>query len=290
MVKGLAADPAEAIVAARTTPYLSIPDLHRWAAVPVAALERLAEADAFRALDLDRTARGLGYPRPVQSPVAAVRPRGPRGGGWRLANNEPAVSLPAITEGRQVVEDYRSVGLSLRDHPVSFLRATLDQRRITRCADLARRRDGSRLTVRRYRAGPPTPRQRPRRSVRHHRGRDRSRESHCLAIGFRPIPPRFAVRHHAWLPRQTAKGKRRHSCHRGGDHRHVRAAAKRRRRSLRHARRPAISADPPGQARCFRPLSAAATIMSSSRCRVTAASNPGETCVPFADPLPQPRV
>ena len=62
-----------------------------------------------------------------------------------------------MTKGRQVVEDYRSVGLSLRDHPVSFLRATLEQRRIARCADLARRRDGSRLTV----AGIVLVRQRP---------------------------------------------------------------------------------------------------------------------------------
>ena len=71
--------------------------------------------------------------------------------------NEPDVDLPPMTEGRQVVEDYRSVGLTLRDHPVSFLRTTLDQRRITRCADLSRCRDGIRLTV----AGIVLVRQRP---------------------------------------------------------------------------------------------------------------------------------
>ena len=150
MVKGLAADHADAIIAARATPYKSIPDLHRRAGVPVAALERLAEADSFHALDLDRrqaiwAIRGLSDHRLPLFDHADSE------------TNEPAVSLPAMTRGREVVEDYRSVGLSLRDHPVSFLRATLNERRIVRCADLARRRDGARLTV----AGIVLVRQRP---------------------------------------------------------------------------------------------------------------------------------
>jgi error-prone DNA polymerase len=150
MIKGLAADHADAIIAARTVPYKSIPDLHRRAAVPVAALERLAEADSFRAVQLERrqavwAIRGLSDNRLPLFDHADSE------------TNEPAVSLPAMTKGREVVEDYRSVGLSLRDHPVAFLRATLEQRRITRCADLAQRRDGSRLTV----AGIVLVRQRP---------------------------------------------------------------------------------------------------------------------------------
>ncbi len=150
MVKGLASDHADAIIAARGTPYRSIPDLHRRAHVPVAALERLAEADSFLALNLERrqavwAIRGLSDNRLPLFDHADDEA------------NEPAVDLPAMTKGRQVVEDYRSVGLSLRDHPVSFLRATLEQRRIVRCADLAQRRDGSRLTV----AGIVLVRQRP---------------------------------------------------------------------------------------------------------------------------------
>jgi error-prone DNA polymerase len=175
MVKGLAADPVDAIIAARGTPYKSIPDLHRRAAVPVAALERLAEADAFQAMNLPRrqavwAIRGLSDSRlPLFDHAgfdhagfdhAGFEHAGLDHGGFDHAGseaNEPAVSLPAMTEGRQVVEDYRSVGLSLRDHPVAFLRATLEQRRITRCADLIRRRDGTRLTV----AGIVLVRQRP---------------------------------------------------------------------------------------------------------------------------------
>ena len=39
-----------------------------------------------------------------------------------------------MTEGREVVEDYRSKGLTLRQHPLAFLRDELRERRIRRCA------------------------------------------------------------------------------------------------------------------------------------------------------------
>ena len=56
-----------------------------------------------------------------------------------------------------MVEDYRSTGLTLRRHPVSFLRQDLMARRIVRCADLATIRDGKRVEV----AGIILVRQRP---------------------------------------------------------------------------------------------------------------------------------
>ena len=60
---------------------------------------------------------------------------------------EPAVALIPMKDGREVVEDYRSVGLSLRRHPVAFLRATLRARGMVACGDLARTRDGRRVVV-----------------------------------------------------------------------------------------------------------------------------------------------
>ena len=51
-------------------------------------------------------------------------------------------SLTPMTQGREVVEDYRSKGLTLRQHPVAFLRAELDDRRMIRCAALRNIRDG----------------------------------------------------------------------------------------------------------------------------------------------------
>jgi error-prone DNA polymerase len=52
-----------------------------------------------------------------------------------------------MTAGREVVEDYRSQGLSLRRHPLAFLRGDLRERRMIPCADLRSARDGQRVTV-----------------------------------------------------------------------------------------------------------------------------------------------
>ncbi len=47
-----------------------------------------------------------------------------------------------MTAGREVVEDYRQVGLTLRNHPVSFLRADLAGRSIASCEAATGQRDG----------------------------------------------------------------------------------------------------------------------------------------------------
>ena len=60
---------------------------------------------------------------------------------------EPAVLLAPMRDGGEVVQDYRSVGLSLRSHPVAFLRAELRRRGMVTCADLAHVRDGRRVVV-----------------------------------------------------------------------------------------------------------------------------------------------
>ncbi|KKW93235.1 OB-fold nucleic acid binding domain-containing protein [Sphingobium chungbukense] len=62
-----------------------------------------------------------------------------------------------MTAGRDVVEDYRSLQLSLRGHPLQFLRPELDRMRIVRCADLPSIRDGRNIEV----AGVILVRQRP---------------------------------------------------------------------------------------------------------------------------------
>ncbi len=156
MVKGLAVAHADEMIARRGVGYRSIEDMWRRLRMPVAALERLAEADAFQTLGLDRrralwVIRGLSDTRlPLFDRVSVdAAEAGP--------DSEPAVTLAAMTAGRQVVEDYRSTGLSLRRHPVSFLRPDLSARRIVRCGDLATIRDGKRLEV----AGIILVRQRP---------------------------------------------------------------------------------------------------------------------------------
>jgi DNA polymerase III alpha subunit len=70
---------------------------------------------------------------------------------------EPDVDLPPMPPGAQVVEDYRHLHLSLKAHPVSFLRGDLDRRGITRHEMLPGIRSGERVTV----AGLVLVRQRP---------------------------------------------------------------------------------------------------------------------------------
>lgn len=60
---------------------------------------------------------------------------------------EPHVALRALTDGREVIEDYRSLQLSLRAHPLTFVRDELMRRGGTKCGDLAHIRDGRHVKV-----------------------------------------------------------------------------------------------------------------------------------------------
>lgn len=55
---------------------------------------------------------------------------------------EPEVELRQMTEGHNVVEDYSHVGLTLREHPIVFLRRDLEKRNIITCADAMNSREG----------------------------------------------------------------------------------------------------------------------------------------------------
>ena len=147
MARGLANGHGAQLVAHRSdAPYSSVEEVWRRAGVPAAALERLAEADAFRGLGLDRRQASWAVSGLADTvlPLFAVadRPHQPLP---ELV--EPPVALPAMKDGREVVEDYRSVGLSLRNHPVAFLRETLRGRGMVTCADLQQVRDGRRVIV-----------------------------------------------------------------------------------------------------------------------------------------------
>ena len=157
-VRGLANVHGAAIAAARgPAPYESIEEVWRRAGVPRAAIERLAEADAFHCLAENRRqglwkVKGLG-----EAPLPLFAAADAREEKFSPEGLEPSVPLRTMTDGREVVEDYRSLQLSLRGHPMSFLRGQLDMMRITRCADLASVRDGPNVEV----AGVILVRQRP---------------------------------------------------------------------------------------------------------------------------------
>jgi len=139
MVKGLADKDAARVIANRDQPYTDITQLHRAACLSLICLERLAEADAFACVNLDRR-RALWEIRalaPSELPLFA--------GGEDFAEAPAAIS--PMRPGREVVEDYRSTGLTLRRHPLSFLRAELAKLGAVRAADLAHMRDNTRLLV-----------------------------------------------------------------------------------------------------------------------------------------------
>ena len=135
--------------------YCAVEEIWRRAGIPATALERLAEADAFRGIGLDRRQalwQVRGLPDSVL-PLFAAADAANTGVPPRPELVEPPVPLVPMPEGREVVEDYRSVGLSLRSHPVAFLRATLRDRGMVACNELARIRDGRRVVVPGDRAG-----------------------------------------------------------------------------------------------------------------------------------------
>jgi error-prone DNA polymerase len=120
------------LVALRGKGYDSVRDVWLRTGLSPAVLEHLAEADAFTSLGLDR-----------RDALWAVRGLNRSGDKDDLplfrdadAQLEPDAHLPPMPPGEQVVEDYRHLSLSLKAHPVSFLRSELDKRRILRTMDL----------------------------------------------------------------------------------------------------------------------------------------------------------
>ena len=120
-IKGLREDDAAWIAAARGNGYLGVADVWRRAGLPPRQIDALAGADAFASLGLGRRealweARGLTAPKPL--PLFAGDLDGE-------AIAEPPPRLPAMSAGEAVVEDYVSLRLTLREHPVAFLRGIL---------------------------------------------------------------------------------------------------------------------------------------------------------------------
>src|ERR1019366_6345523 len=159
MVRGLANVDAAAIIAARADElFVSVDDLWRRAGVPSASLVQIAEADALQpSLKLARrealwAIKGLrDEPLPLFAAASAREEQTVK------ELQEPAVALRPMTAGGEVVEDYGHVGLTLRAHPVTFLRADLRRQRIAACTEAMQARDGRWLTT----AGLVLVRQRP---------------------------------------------------------------------------------------------------------------------------------
>jgi error-prone DNA polymerase len=147
-VKGLREADAQRLADRRGEGYVTPAALWRRGGLGPAVLERLAAADAFQSMGLDRrcalwAVKALGEP-PLPLLADAAAEDGP-------------APLPEMGEGEHVAEDYATLSLSLRRHPLSFLRGDFAARRFLRAADLAQAKIGGRIDI----AGLVLIRQRP---------------------------------------------------------------------------------------------------------------------------------
>ena len=152
-ISGMREDYAEAIVTERRDRYEDLSMLQRRADVPVAVIERLADADAFRSIGLDRRealwrARGLAKARPL--PLFTHADMSERGA-------EPSVDLPTMSLPEHVIADYQTLRLSLKAHPMQLLRAYFTRHAVTSACELWNLKNGAKVAA----AGVVLVRQRP---------------------------------------------------------------------------------------------------------------------------------
>jgi len=155
-IKGLSEKRMDMVVARRGDGYRSVRDVWLRSGLDVGEIEKLAQADAFRSIGLDRRA-ALWEVRALDGRSAAEKLPLFDQPSLSLRELEPETKLPKMPLGEHVVHDYRSLGLSLKEHPVAFLRERLDRAGITPNAHLPSVRDGRRVSV----AGLVLVRQRP---------------------------------------------------------------------------------------------------------------------------------
>ena len=144
---------ADAIVAARQAgAFADIEGFARRTALPQRALRLLADADAFRSIALDRRQALWEVRRTpdAELPLFAAA-------ATRELGAEPDMTLPAMLPAEQVVADYQTLRLSLKDHPLTFLRSTLAAEGMLSCAETSAAKAGARVKT----AGIVLVRQRP---------------------------------------------------------------------------------------------------------------------------------
>jgi error-prone DNA polymerase len=148
-VKGLREGDLEILISKRGKKYSSINEL-RDIELSEAALEKLADADAFRSIGLDRR-------EALWEVSAKDRPYAMFSGHQPADAKDERITLPVMTTSEHVVHDYAATSLSLKAHPVSFIREKLDQLHITPTKQLSALKDGAMVKV----AGLVLVRQRP---------------------------------------------------------------------------------------------------------------------------------
>ncbi|HYC39657.1 MAG TPA: error-prone DNA polymerase [Chitinophagaceae bacterium] len=149
-VKAFRQQDADLLVGKRKEHYRRIQEL-RDIGVSKAALEKLADADAFRSMGLDRRQALWEVSAAYDQPTGIFT-----GQDWHT-QDERQVSLPQMQPSEHVVHDYAATSLSIKAHPVSFIRDRLDQLHMVPAVQLGQYPDGKNLKL----AGLVLVRQRP---------------------------------------------------------------------------------------------------------------------------------
>ncbi len=148
-IDGFAEASANRLVQARTSAFVDFDDLLRRCGLTPSQLQTLAQADALRSLGLDRRAalwRVRGLSGSVQPPLLCDLP-----------DPEAPVPLPHMALSEHVVADYQTTRLSLKGHPMGFLRDGFAGRGVVACAQVMGLKDASPVST----AGVVLVRQRP---------------------------------------------------------------------------------------------------------------------------------
>ncbi|RFZ84282.1 DNA polymerase III subunit alpha [Mucilaginibacter terrenus] len=149
-VKGLSEAEMNLLVKNRNTGFSTVQQLSD-AGISQSAIERLSDADAFRSLGLNRREALWEIPALSDKPIGLFL------GQPSESAHESQFALPLMTKSEHVVQDFAVTGLSLKAHPVSFVRPQLDLLHVTPTANTKLLKDGASVKV----AGMITVRQRP---------------------------------------------------------------------------------------------------------------------------------
>ena len=148
-IKGIAEKDIQAIIEKRQKPFNGVHEL-RNIGLTDATLDKLAEADAFRSISLDRR-QALWKVSSRDTPISMFK------GQTSPEEKHENISLPSMSDSEHVIQDYATTSLSVKAHPVSFIREKLSQLHVVSNRGLSEKKNGDLVKV----AGIVLVRQRP---------------------------------------------------------------------------------------------------------------------------------
>jgi len=139
MVSGLPEKEAQALLAVRGPGYRTPAEIARRAGCSRRALDRLAQADAFSSMSIGRR-QALWKTSALDGKIPPL---------FAAADlfDDPKADLPPTTASQEVLADYLASGLTLREHPLTFLRPRLKRKRVITVADLKKTLAGKAILV-----------------------------------------------------------------------------------------------------------------------------------------------